>query len=220
MQALAEHLMESELGIKSRRTIWREHLYELDGFRRLLGEPILAKLKAKQPVPVAELPGFPIIGIRLRGSEALNAFTDLKPTVLSTDDGRIILDCQSVDGLAAALLGLNIHAERLEFDPIRGVEVLDDGSTKSIEYAIDCLAITKGLLCNAQLEVWDCGSGAVLGFTDPCIPENIDLPASLANIEAQVHAATAMASERRRSEQTQSPATAAAGPTADASAGS
>jgi hypothetical protein len=33
MKAVAEYAIEHELGVRSMRTIWREHLYELAGFR-------------------------------------------------------------------------------------------------------------------------------------------------------------------------------------------
>lgn len=59
VKALAEHLIEHELGVKSMSTIWREHLYELSGFHRLLGVDIVAKLKAQVETAVDQVPNFP-----------------------------------------------------------------------------------------------------------------------------------------------------------------
>jgi hypothetical protein len=82
IRAFAEHLIEHELGVKSKHTVWREHLYELDGFRSLLGNALLQRLKAKEPIQVGEVPQFPPLSVRLRDQPTMSAFEGIEPTVL------------------------------------------------------------------------------------------------------------------------------------------
>jgi len=77
VQALAEILIEHELGVKSRETIWREHLYHLDGFRELLGEQLVARLKAKEPVQVSDIPPLAPISVGVRDKPSLESFVGL-----------------------------------------------------------------------------------------------------------------------------------------------
>lgn len=41
IKALAELSIEQEFGIKSSTTVWREHLYELAGFKDVLGSSLV-----------------------------------------------------------------------------------------------------------------------------------------------------------------------------------
>jgi len=53
MQGLATVLIEEELGFPSLSKIWREHLYELDGFKTLFGEAVVTRLKSREEVAPA-----------------------------------------------------------------------------------------------------------------------------------------------------------------------
>jgi len=46
VKALAEYIIEQEFQVKSRSTIWREHLYELEGFRQLFASELIGRLKS------------------------------------------------------------------------------------------------------------------------------------------------------------------------------
>jgi len=54
--ALAEYLIEHEFGILSQRTVWRQHLYELDGFREIIGARLVERIKKKERIPPESLP--------------------------------------------------------------------------------------------------------------------------------------------------------------------
>jgi hypothetical protein len=47
IRAMAAHVIEKQLKVKSRHTIWHEHLYELAGFEELLGPEVTGRLKLK-----------------------------------------------------------------------------------------------------------------------------------------------------------------------------
>jgi hypothetical protein len=46
---LAAYAIEFEFGVKSATTVYREHLYELEGFRKLVGESLCNRLKMGNP---------------------------------------------------------------------------------------------------------------------------------------------------------------------------
>ena len=47
IRTLASYVIEKELGLKSSQTVWHEHLYELEGFKRALGPEVTGRLMAK-----------------------------------------------------------------------------------------------------------------------------------------------------------------------------
>jgi hypothetical protein len=185
IQALAEHAIETELGVQSQATVWREHLYQLDGFRRLLGQNTVDKLKRKeceglQPITL------PRLTLRVRDRDQLPSFQGLVPAGAVLEDGVIWLVCRAESGVLEAVIGLDLPNELLLFDPERGVAIRRGTDPTSIAAQIDSLHLLKDLLCNGSLEVRSADNGEALGRTDPSIGENIDLAGSVANIERSV----------------------------------
>jgi hypothetical protein len=66
---LAAYAIEYEFGVKSSATVYREHLYELEGFRCLVGESICRRLKEAPDVALEELPTIPHLNLGLWGKE-------------------------------------------------------------------------------------------------------------------------------------------------------
>ena len=77
VRSLAEYLIEREFGVKSQDTVWREHLYELQGFREALGDDVIRALKEGQGVDVDRLPQMPNLSVRLRGHGEFESFENL-----------------------------------------------------------------------------------------------------------------------------------------------
>jgi hypothetical protein len=169
IQVLAEYLIEYELGVKSAQTIWREHLYELDGFRELIGHETVRALKEKRTLDFSLLPVSPSLSIRIRDHVSLGDFEGMMPVIDSAGGGSIVLECHSSDNLVHCFLELNFAEERLLFDAWEGVRVLDDRiSSVPFQYAADQGRLMKGLALNGQLEVWDTANNKLLGRADPC----------------------------------------------------
>jgi len=195
IQRLAEHLIEDELGVKSHGTIWREHLYELAGFRPLLG-PIVDRLKRGEQVGLGEIAPLPRLSLRVRDREPLAAFEGLHTEAVDVLDGRLVLRCRSDGGLIQAILVLNFGAERLEFEPEQAVGLVDDGSPGAIQNMIDADTLVRELVVNGQLEVWSVEAGTLLGRTDPYVAVNIDLGRTVEALNA--HIAQLQAEKQRR----------------------
>ncbi len=204
IKALAEYLIEHELGVLSLRTVWREHLYELDGFRKILGPEIVNALKTKSSVLDTSMPTLPKLSVRLRDHAPFPAFEALLLLNVETYEGTLVITCRSEDGIMNVGLFLGFDDERLGFDPMEGVIIRDDGTEKSIDYAMDRIRLVKGLLVNGQLEVWDSDHGVLLGRTDRCVPVNIDVASSLENFDRDLEQLRSK-SASRKSGKTKSP---------------
>jgi len=183
IKALAEYLIEHELGILSQKTIRRLHLYELDGFRKLLGNTIVECLKQKQKIDIKGISGFPKLSIRLRNHTFFETFENLSANIVGCDEGRLFVNCTSMDGYVSVELALNFAEERLEFDPFNGMQVFDDSSVESMKHNIDKINLLKGLLVNGQLEIWDTEKNSLLARSDPYIPVNIDVTRTLEHLD-------------------------------------
>jgi hypothetical protein len=183
IKAIAEQLIESQLGVKSAKTVRKEHLYELEGFRSLLGDVTVRALKAKQPVALAQLPKLPRLSIRIRGKEKYGAFEGLNTQIAGVQGGCVFVRCTSDDGLVALVFGLNFPAERIQFDAQTGVDVRDDGSAHAAKVALDDLRFFREHIANGELELWDADTGSRLGRTDPLVPINVSIRGTMAKLD-------------------------------------
>lgn len=181
IKALAEYFIEYELGLKSRKTIWKEHLYELNGFRDSLGISIVSDLKEKKKVDIRTIPKFPKLGIGLREHEKFQAFRYLNSEIIESIDGCLVVNCRSDNNLVDVVLILNLPDEHLVLDPLKNIGLKDDGSVEAIRNFIDRIQFVKGLFLNGKLEVWDDDKGKLLGRCNAFLPVNIDVSATIDN---------------------------------------
>ena len=178
MKAVAEYAIEHELGVRPMRTIWREHLYELAGFRESLGIALVNDLKNGRDVTVEAFPRLPKVSVRLRNHGPFAGLESLQPEVVSATAGKLVLRCRSEERILEMVLCLNFASERLEFDPERGAGIRDDGSVGAAEKALGLLGFIRGLYSNGELEVWESDRQMLLGRCDAYIPMNVDLLAT------------------------------------------
>lgn len=87
MEGLAEVFSQEELGVPSQRKIWHKHLYELEGFRRLFGEALTARLKAKESVPQTDFRPVPPLTLNLKEHPPYDCLTALTFRVAACKDG-------------------------------------------------------------------------------------------------------------------------------------
>ena len=193
MKALAEDFIETELHVRSYRTVLTEHLYELDGFRRLFGEAAASALKARAAVDPATLAAVPSLTIRLAGDEVVE-LTNLGARPVDCAEGVVTLVCEADDGRWRVPLGLDFANERLIFQPQAG-RVIDDGSPDAVEHRIKAVRFLRGLVLNGRVEVL--ADGELLGRTDAAVFANIDLPETVAHLDA-ITASLLAERDRRR----------------------
>lgn len=183
IQALAELAIESELGVKSQDTVWREHLYQLEGFRSILGEDIASRIRRKDAAIDVSALRVPSLSLRVRDRDQLASFSGLTATAKVAEQGVLWIECLSRSAVVHALIGLDLANELLLFDPEQGIAVRRDSGAESLQGMMDHLQLLKELLCNGALEVLVSDTGERLGRTDAYIGHNIDLAGSLENID-------------------------------------
>src|SRR5690606_17905098 len=147
------HFIEHTLGLRSQRTIWDEHLYELEGFRAFLGPDLVARLKAREELDPAYLPVLPPLGLRLREGDDLPSLVDLQRLWLMPVDGSLCMILGNGHHPVQVSLALDFPQERLAFDPAGLVEVTGDGSEAAAQSRRDRAALLGGLLRGGQLHV-------------------------------------------------------------------
>ena len=174
LQNLAELAIERQAGIRRSHTIWREHLYEVEGFRNLIPDEILTKLENTDPVPEGteiEMPEQYTVVAR-RGAE-IHAFENLVPEIVGQTEGGMALEFVSQDESVRFRIVLDFSNERLIFDPVRGIGFLPDRSDQDrIRTEISVLEFQRCILGNGRLEVWEPESESMLGRSETCIPVN------------------------------------------------
>ena len=173
IQALAEHLIEHELLIKSADTVRREHLFELEGFRRLFGPALAARLKDRAPVSVSELPVLPSFSIQVRDRAFYRSLLSTVPTVLGINDGVIGLLCRDPAGHLQVYFELDFPNERLRFDPMIETGVSDDGSPAAGQARIDAYRLRRDVFLNGVVELWTEGEQRPWGQAEVYLPLNM-----------------------------------------------
>jgi hypothetical protein len=196
IKALAEDVIENELGVQSQRTVYREHLYELEGFRALVGPILVEALRRGMEVGQERLPQLPRLSIRVRNHEPLTTFEAMHTEILEARNGGLLIRCASDDDLVLGGLFLNFAAERLEFDPFEALVLKDDGSPNAAVHGVDALTLRRRLVLNGQLEVLNAETGEVLGRCDPVVPVNVDTGTTVGNLDALIERFRAEAQRR------------------------
>ena len=195
---LAELLIEEHYEIKTSSTIWKEHLYELYGFKKMIGDDLAENFKSKGTEFKINVNIIRQLSIRLWGENKYKAIENLKPKVVRATDGIVLLECVSENDLVSIMIGLDFSNERLLFDPINGVATQDDGSVEAAEFAADVQRFIGKYFCNGSLEVWDPNEEICLGRCDPFIPTNIDLGRTYENYKKSEQHCLQIAEERKQ----------------------
>lgn len=185
IQSIAEYAIEVEMGIKSQATIWREHLYQLDGFRDLLGDEFVRMIKQGQldNLPAVKIP---VLSVHVRDKGELASFADLVPYEVCVENGVVWVACRAHSGIVEVTLGLDLKNEYLLFDPEHGIRVRVEPSKESVQAQMDRLVILKDLLGNGSIVVKSADTDKRLGLSDPYIATNVDLVGSIARIDQSI----------------------------------
>lgn len=174
MKALAEYLIEHDMGVKSQATIWHEHLYELKGFRSLVGLGNVEALKREEQIDPEAIPSFPPVSIRLREKRPYEVLEVMKTRIVECGKGTLRLQCHSRTAPLVLSLLLDFAQERLRFDFSRDIQLIDDQSPHSTAAALELNRFLTELILNGELEVRESETDLLLGRLLPYIPFNMD----------------------------------------------
>ena len=174
LKNLAELSIEQLRGIRRSHTIWKEHLYELQGFRRLISEDLLKMLESSEPVPEGTTVDLPDrYSVLAKRGPDIDAFKDMRLEIVAQVEGGVAVALVSNDDAVRIRAVLNFAQERFQFDPIHGIGFTPNRKEKkNVRNEIAVLKFQRCILRNGHLEVWDQETETILGRSEPYIPRN------------------------------------------------
>lgn len=181
IEALAVLAIERRLGIQTRSTIWREHLYELRGWKPVFGEELLAGILAGQPPADGTQIDAPMLNVRLRRSDTFIPFEGMSPFQLMWGHERVEIVYRSESGRVDLIFHLNFATERLEFSMERGIAFRDDGTVDAAHEGKALDRFARDYFGNGELQMWSVETGALISRCDAYIPVNMRIDIEAAN---------------------------------------
>jgi hypothetical protein len=186
VREMAIRVVEERFGLATPMTLYRQHLYELRGWRSVLGEALLASVAAAAEPEPGQVIDLPPIHVRLRTNQPYGPFEGMIPKDVQQQSHELLLIYGTKDDLVQFHFRLAPGEERLKFDIFNGIYGKDDGSILAAEYKRETARFFRDYLLNGELQMWNADSGTLLSRLDAYIPENIrvDLDACNASIAA------------------------------------
>jgi hypothetical protein len=175
ISSLAKRAIERELGVKSAGTVWQEHLYELDGFKKIFGERLVRAIINKEDLPGDTMVDLPLLNIELYGHEPYPPLMGMSPVALERLGNIVTLYYEKSEKVRITL-NLNFAEERLTLDPLVDVQwSRDDGSVEAAETEAEMKRFQYDLFGNGRLRIVNAETGEVIGRKDAYIPFNMFL---------------------------------------------
>lgn len=191
---LVELLIENELNIKTSQTIWKEHRYELMGFKEVIGDDTIIKILNSEGINQINLPQN--ISVQIWGKAHYSPFEEMILVAANLDETILLLEYISKDSLITFYLNLDLKNERLIIDPVDGIIKRDDNTSKAAKNISEVYRFLIDYFTNGSLEIWDNSTNSCLGFCDPFIPEDIDIGKTIENFGKIIKDFQKRASER------------------------
>jgi hypothetical protein len=180
IEGLAELAIEEHLGVLSKWRIYREHLYELRGWKHVIGDQLIADVISGKEIPEGTQIDVPDLNIRLRKRDPYQSLEGMSCLNIAVVDDKFELAFRSACGLVDFLFQLNFQAERLEF---QGIFQRDDGSVVAAENAKDIIRFNHEYFGNGQIQMWNSLTGVLVSRCDAFMPVDAYLNLEAAKME-------------------------------------
>jgi hypothetical protein len=183
VRALAVKAIEELLGVETSGTVWRKHLYELDGFKKILGQDIVAHLQngtVPAGQPMLEIPD---ISVRIRSKENYAPLDGLRCRHVGRSEQRLYMNFGSLQGDIEFRFALDFGAERIVFDLFADIRICDTGTAESAERIHEVRRFEQDYFGNGQLHLFNTDTGELIGRKDAYLPMNMFLDAEGAAAE-------------------------------------
>lgn len=183
---LAVLAIEEKFQIDTSSSAYRKHLYELAGWKAVLGHDLIERISAGEEPKDGEVIDLPNINFRLRDTASYEAFDSLTPYKACIQNKKLMLDYSDQHRLVSVRFSLNFTEERLEFDIANGIFGRDDGSALAARRSVDTKRFFRDYMLNGAIRIWDSDTGNLLSRLDAFIPTNcfVDLEACNRDIAA------------------------------------
>jgi hypothetical protein len=166
MLELAERAIEEKFGVETSFTVYRKHLYELEGFKRILGDEIVGHLvrgDASTREPSVDIPN---IAVRIRGKEPYQPLSNLTIKEMTRGEHQLHLLYVLGDHQIVFQVTLDFVEERLNFSLFTDIAYHDDGTATTAEMIAEVLRFQADLFGNGQLQILNAESGELISRKD------------------------------------------------------
>jgi hypothetical protein len=173
MLTLAERAIEEELGVETSQTVYAKHLYELEGYKKILGPEIVDHLVRGLPVTDRRNVDIPDIGVRIRRKPPYASLSNLTIKTLKHEGNNLFMRYSSHDELIHFRVQLDFANERLNFNLFTDLGYIDSGTAESADAISEVARFSKEYFGNGQLHIVDAESGELIARKDTFIPMNM-----------------------------------------------
>lgn len=175
MAALAQKAIEEELGIETGRTVFSKHLYELSGFKKILGVDLCELLRRGEHSAQELMIDIPDIHVRIRRKGPYAPMQNLTVKSIGQDGHKFYLLFESVEGDITFRFHLDFEAERLIFSIFDDVGVRDTGSVAAAARIRDMHQFFYDYFGNGELLIFNAETEELISRKDAYIPLNMIL---------------------------------------------
>lgn len=183
VRALAVKAIEEAFGVETSDTNYRRHLYELAGFKQILGPKIVAHMQNGTTPTEEPMMEIPDISVRIRRREKYAPLEGLRCKAVRRVDKVLWMDFASLQGDIEFRFALDFGAERMVFDLFKDVGARDAGSPESAERVHEIKRFEHEYFGNGQLQIVNTDTGELIGRKDAFIPLNMYLDGKRAAAE-------------------------------------
>ena len=195
VRALAAKAIEDELGVETSQTVYRKHLYELAGFKEILGAEIVDFLTRGEQVTEQRMLEVPDISVRIRRRDPYEPLNNLTVKEVGQNGKLFFMRFVSKEGDVIFQFALDFGNERLKFSLFDDIRVKDTGTAESAERVAEVKRFEHEYFGNGQLHIVNADTGALIGRKDAYIPMNMFLDREAA--DAEIARWKALAEHRR-----------------------
>ena len=174
MRNFTELAIEERFGITRKVTIYREHLYELEGLRNLLPKEVVECFKRGEGSDASfeiDLPEHFLL-LAQKGHEQF-PLEEMKIAQAGCFEYGLVIDFESAHATVRLRVFANFVDEKLLFDPLRYFRIIPNRDRQeAIQEELSAVQFHRCILSNGHLEIWDPISNNRLGCSEGYIPMN------------------------------------------------
>lgn len=175
IERLARLIIKEKLNILTQKEILKDHLYETLGFKNILGDEIVDKIK-NNTISKGDIK-IPNLNIKLRDKVQYKFLENLQTIINNINEGVLVLEC--FNSQIMVVLHIDFVNNRIHIDPEKGFFFSENATNKT---RADFYRFWGDCLKNGEVEIYDI-ENHLLSIKDPYIPVNIDVRATIDNFK-------------------------------------
>jgi hypothetical protein len=163
VRALATKAIEEVFGVETRGTNFRKHLYELEGFKKILGPVVVKHMQDGSTPPGQPMLQVPDISVHIRRKEKYPPLEGLRCKHVAYTGKLVHMHFESLQGDVAFRFSLDFGNERIVFDLFSDIGVSDTGTAESAERVHEVKRFEQDYFGNGQLHIVNTDAGDLIG---------------------------------------------------------